>query len=284
MAPFKKTDILRKYKAILVAIVFVVSIISCKNPADKAREANERVLIEMKTNKGIILLELYNETPKHRDNFVKLANEKAFDSLLFHRMIENFMIQGGDPDSKYAGPNDTLGNGDKDYRVEAEFRPDLFHKKGALAAARDANPKRASSAMQFYIVQGKVFNDSTLNLAEERINNYLASHYARAENPELSLLLEEAMNNNDWESYGKYNDSLIKYGREMETFELNRIPEAHREVYKTIGGAPHLDQSYTVFGEVIEGLEVVDSIAAAETNPLDRPIHDVRILSIRVMD
>lgn len=247
---------------------------------DSKNDIENRVQIKMKTTLGEIVLELYNETPKHRDNFIKLAEEGAFDSLLFHRVIENFMIQGGDPDSKYAGPNDTLGNGDRDYGVEAEFRPDLFHKKGALAAARDANPERASSAMQFYIVQGKVFNDSALDRAEERINDYLASHYARAENPELSKLLEQAMDKGDWESYGKYNDSLIKYGRENQLFELYKIPKEHREVYKTIGGTPHLDQSYTVFGEVIEGLDVVDKIAAVKTNELDRPLEDVRIISV----
>jgi cyclophilin family peptidyl-prolyl cis-trans isomerase len=273
-----------KYKMhLFLSLMLGFLVFSCHH-SDKDKTRDERIKIVMTTTEGIITLMLYNETPLHRDNFVKLVEEGAFDSLLFHRVIENFMIQGGDPDSRYAMTGDTLGNGDRDYRVDAEFNKDLFHKKGALAAARDANPQRASSAMQFYIVQGKVFNDSTLNLAEERINNYLASHYARAENAELSLLLEEAMNNNDWESYRKYNDSLIKFGRTHKLFETYKIPNEQREVYKTIGGTPHLDQSYTVFGEVIDGLELVDKIAAVETNDLDRPLIDLRILSVRIIE
>lgn len=270
-----------------IAIAFIIISISfsCNNlkKKDNDSEQDQRVKIEMKTTKGSIILELYNETPKHRNNFKKLAEEGAFDSLLFHRVIENFMIQGGDPDSKYAGPLDTLGNGDRDYRVDAEFHPELFHKKGVLAGARDANPERGSSAMQFYIVQGKIFNDSTLDKAEERINDYLASHYARSKNPVLSKHLEEAMDKGDWEKYGLYNDSLIKYGRENQLFELYKIPKEHREVYKTIGGTPHLDQSYTVFGEVVEGIEIVDTIAAVETNNLDRPIEEVRIIEIKIL-
>jgi len=269
-----------------VLILLSVLFLSCRNdaaPKDKAQEKESRIKIEMITNQGTILLELYNETPKHRDNFKMLAEEGAFDSLLFHRVIENFMIQGGDPDSKYAEAGEMLGNGDRDYRVDAEFRPDLFHKKGVIAGARDANPERGSSAMQFYIVQGKVFNDSTLDKAEERINDYLASHFARSENAELSKLLEEAMDKGDWDLYGKYNDSLIQYGREKQLFELYKIPQEHREVYKTIGGTPHLDQSYTVFGEVIDGLEIVDKIAAVETDDMDRPIEDIRIISLKVL-
>ncbi len=272
--------------AILLVIILFVA---CKNhTSSKEGPPNvERCIkIEMITSQGTILLELYNETPKHRDNFVKLTEEGAFDSLLFHRVIQDFMIQGGDPDSRYAEPNDTLGNGDRDYRVDAEFRPDLFHKKGVIAGARDANPERGSSAMQFYIVQGKVFNDSTLDKAEERINEYLASHYARSaeENMELSKALEEAMDQGDWESYGKYNDSLIKYGKEHQLFETYKIPEEQRAVYKTIGGTPHLDQSYTVFGEVIQGLEIVDKIASVKTGANDRPVEDVRILNVQIIE
>jgi len=271
-----------------VAICIFSNIVSCKyqNNNTKIQNKDKRVKLEMKTTKGDIVLELYNETPKHRANFIKLAEERAFDSLLFHRVIENFMIQGGDPDSKYAGPNDTLGNGDRDYRVDAEFHPDLYHKKGALAAARDANPERASSAMQFYIVQGQVFTDSTLDLVEERINEYQASHYARMvpENAELSKALANAMDVGDWDLYSSLNDSLISYGKSHMLFESYQIPEEQREVYKTMGGTPHLDQSYTVFGEVVKGLDVVDKIAAEETNILDRPLRDIRIISLRVID
>jgi peptidyl-prolyl cis-trans isomerase B (cyclophilin B) len=172
---------------------------------------------------------LYNQTPKHRDNFLKLVKEHYYDSTLFHRVIKDFMIQGGDPDSKTAKPSQTLGEGDLGYTVEAEFRDSLFHKKGALAAARDNNPKKASSACQFYLVQGKKWGDAELNQLEA--------------------------------------------GR----LQGRKINPAHREVYKSVGGTPHLDQTYTVFGEVIKGIELIDTIANAPTAAANRPIEDVKM-------
>jgi peptidyl-prolyl cis-trans isomerase B (cyclophilin B) len=160
---------------------------------------------------------------------MKLVKKHFYDSLLFHRVIKNFMIQGGDPNSKHAAPGDTtLGEGDVGYTIPAEFNPKLFHKKGVLAAARDDNPARASSGCQFYIVQGKKFTDSTLNVVETK---------------------------------------RLKH----------KIPEYQRDVYKTTGGTPHLDQGYTVFGEVIKGQEVIDKIAAEPTDKRDRPINDMRM-------
>ncbi len=186
--------------------------------------------VKIKTNKGKIKVLLYNETPLHRDNMLKLVHEHFYDSLLFHRVIKNFMIQGGDPDSKRAPAGKLLGDGDVGYTVSAEFRPELFHKKGALAAAREDNPAKASSGCQFYIVQGKVFTDDELNKLE------------------------------------------AKTGR--------KIPADQRIVYKTIGGTPHLDQSYTVYGEVVKGLNVVDVIASVQTDKNDRPLTDVRIIKM----
>lgn len=240
----------------------------------------------MVTDTGIIIIELYNETPKHRDNFVKLAKEGAFDSLLFHRVIENFMIQGGDPDSRNAQSGDTLGNGGLDYKVDAEFHPDLFHKKGVLAAARDGNLERASSSMQFYIVQGKIYNDSLLTQAEGRINGWLAEHYFKQDSANRPLLdsLQKAQDNENQERYSFFNDSIRSLAKKYENFDRYTIPEAHRKVYKAIGGTPHLDQNYTVYGEVIKGIEVVDSIAAVQTGTFDRPLTDVRILSVRVLE
>jgi len=248
--------------------------------------SEERTSIEMVTDKGTIVIELYNETPKHRDNFIKLANEGAFDSLLFHRVIENFMIQGGDPDSRFAQPGDTLGNGDRPYKVDAEFHPDLFHKKGVLAAARDGNLERASSGMQFYIVQGKVYTDSLLVVAEGRINGWLADHYFKNDpaNKPLVDSLQKAIDNKNWDQYTVINDSIRSLAKKYENFDKYAIPEPHREVYKSIGGTPHLDQNYTVYGEVVKGLEIVDSIAAEETDKLDRPVMDVRILRMRVVE
>jgi peptidyl-prolyl cis-trans isomerase B (cyclophilin B) len=240
----------------------------------------------MITDAGTLQLELYNETPQHRDNFIKLVREGAYDSLLFHRVIENFMIQGGDPDSKVALESDTLGNGDLPYTVPAEFHPTLFHKKGALAAARTGNPERASSSMQFYLVQGRVLTDSALIRAENLINEWLSEHYVVHEPANKSLLdsLKKAEADENWEQFMALNDSVIALAKTYQNFERYTIPEDHRQVYKTIGGTAFLDQNYTVYGEVISGLNVIDSIAKVPTDSLDRPVKDVRILKIRVVE
>ncbi|MBL1409737.1 peptidylprolyl isomerase [Sphingobacterium faecale] len=185
--------------------------------------------VELKTSKGNILIQLYNETPKHRDNFKKLVNDGYYDSLLFHRVIQNFMIQGGDPDSKNAADNAILGNGGPDYKVNSEIQDGLIHKKGALGAARDNNPAKQSSASQFYIVQGRRFTSQGL-------------------------------------------DSL-------EQFRLNgkKLSALQRDQYMTVGGAPHLDGNYTVFGQVVHGLEAVDGIAGVKTNAQDRPVVNERM-------
>lgn len=184
--------------------------------------------VKISTAKGEVIVKLYNETPLHRDNFVKLAKAGFYNGTLFHRVIKSFMIQGGDPNSKTAKPDSLLGNGDVGYTIPAEFKDSLFHKKGVLAAARDNNPAKASSGCQFYIVQGKVFTDSLLNLTET---------------------------------------NRLKF----------KLPEWQRQVYKTIGGAPHLDQNYTVYGEVVIGLTMVDAIAETATNKNNRPKEDIKM-------
>lgn len=197
--------------------------------------------VELTTTKGTIVLRLSDSTPQHRDNFLKLVKQKYYDSIIFHRVIEKFMIQAGDPDSKQAKADQRLGNGGPSYTVPAEFVPSLFHKKGVLAAARQGdaqNPTKASSGSQFYIVQGRVFSDAGLD--------------------------------------------------SVETFRLGgrKLPASHREVYKTLGGSPHLDQNYTIFGEVVSGLSVVDSIAATPTSGNaagNRPLSDIRIVKARLV-
>jgi cyclophilin family peptidyl-prolyl cis-trans isomerase len=265
----------------------LLAIGSCNTKATKLDTTEDkRATIEMVTEMGTMTIELYNETPKHRDNFMKLANEGAYDSVLFHRVINQFMIQAGDPDSKNAKTDDALGNGDKPYKVAAEFHPDFFHKKGALGAARDGNPERASSAMQFYIAQGKVKNDSLIDKDQKRINKWLASHYSnlRPENKTLLDSLQKTNAEDNYEQYSKIEDKLDELAENFTDFEKYTIPESHREVYRTLGGTPHLDQNYTVFGEVIKGLEVLDSIAVVETGFQDRPKQDVRILSVRIIE
>ena len=247
--------------------------------------AENPVEVEMVTNFGTIILRLSDDTPLHRDNFIKLVESKTYDSLLFHRVIQEFMIQAGDVKSKYADSVSALGSADLPYQVPAEIVPNLFHKKGALGAARTNNPQRASSSTQFYIVQGKIQNDSLLTHNEGRINKMLARHYGVNDpaNKPLSDSVQLAMTNKDTAKYQILNNQLNLILDDYTQFEPYSITEEHRQVYKTIGGSPHLDQNYTVFGEVIKGLEVVDSIAAVETGPRDRPIPEIRILSMRIL-
>lgn len=268
-------------------LLLALSIWACTNKKESSKpEVEQRKTVEMVTDRGTMRIELYNETPLHRDNFLKLVKENAFDSLLFHRVIEDFMIQGGDPDSKNAQAGDTLGNGGLPYTVDAEFLPQLFHKKGVIGAAREDNLDRASSSMQFYIVQGKVRNDSVLDISEGRINNFLAKHYFNNDPINKPLLdsLQKARTDKNFELSELLTDSIANLLESYKDFQRYTIPENHRDVYKTIGGTPHLDQNYTVFGEVIQGLDVIDSIAVVKTDSLDRPIIDVRIRSVKVLE
>ena len=205
----------------------------------KKKDRKKDVLLQ--TTIGDMVIRLSDSTPLHRDNFLKLVKVHYYDGILFHRVIQNFMIQAGDPDSRSAPAGQPLGNGGPPYTIPAEFRATLFHKKGVIAAARlgdNENPQKTSSGSQFYITQGKLYTDAGL-------------------------------------------DSI-------ETYRLKgrRIPVEQREVYKTIGGVPHLDQNYTVYGEVVKGMEVIDKIAAVSTSKgrdRDRPIEDVRIISAKLI-
>jgi cyclophilin family peptidyl-prolyl cis-trans isomerase len=270
---------------LILFIILFTSILGC-TPTSEKSETPSVTQVKLVTTKGEIVLKLYNETPQHRDNFIKIVSEGVLDSLLFHRVINSFMIQGGDIDSKYADALDTLGNGDLGYTVPAEISPNLFYKKGALGAARSDSPDRVSSSTQFYIVQGKVLNDSLLDIAEGRINTWLAHHWVRKDTAYSEQLdsLVAATEVEDWDEYSRINSNFRELAKDYENFDKYSIPTGHREVYKTIGGTPHLDQNYTVFGEVVSGLEVVDSIAAVATNDLDRPIEDVRILSVMILE
>jgi peptidyl-prolyl cis-trans isomerase B (cyclophilin B) len=278
---------MKSYLKVLLLVFLYQSFWSCSTKSKSSNPKEEgRKTIEMITDYGTMTIELYNETPMHRDNFINLAKNGAFDSLLFHRVIKDFMIQSGDPDSKKAKPGDALGEGDAPYRIDAEFNQNLFHKKGVLAAARDGNPKKASSSMQFYFAQGKVYNDSLLDRAQKNTNKWMAQEYFK-NNPKLKPILDslqKAIDDQNLKRYTIFSDSILKLAQSEEGFKPYSIPEDQRAVYKSIGGIPFLDQDYTVFGEVIKGIEVVDSIAKVQTDSLDRPTSDLRILKVKVIE
>ena len=218
---------------LLVACVLHAQAPKTVKSTTQQKPVSKEKLVEIKTDLGTMIVKLYDSTPLHRDNFVKLVKQGFYDSLLFHRVIQGFMIQGGDPQSKYADSTAMLGNGEAPGdMIPAEFRPSLYHKKGALAMARTENPEKASSNCQFYIVEGKPYDNSVLNQVECGV---------RQVNPDFY-----------------YND-------------------AERKTYATLGGTPFLDQNYTVFGEVIKGIQVVDKIAAVAKDQNDRPLKNIRM-------
>lgn len=245
----------------------------------QAQEIPPLVLIE--TTHGNIKVKLYNETPLHRNNFLKLVGKSFYDSLLFHRVINRFMIQGGDPDSKNASAEKILGEGDVGYSIPAEFNQKIFHKQGALAAARNGdeeNPEQSSSGCQFYIVQGKVFTDSLLGTVEKRITRSRAYNKV-IRNTDNKALFDQLALHRKSGIVDSIKITKAKIDLLTEEELVNTIPykfsDEQRKVYTTIGGTPHLDGSYTVFGEVVEGTEVIDKIAAVSTNKLDRPLTNV---------
>lgn len=241
------------------------------------------------TTLGDIRVVLYNETPLHRDNFIKLTREHYFDSLLFHRVIKGFMIQGGDPDSKHAPVGTLLGEGGPGYTLPSEINPKLFHKKGVLAAAREfdlENPSRASSASQFYIVQGKVFTDSLLNVQAKRITRSMALNHVinDPENAELLRKYQDYSKRQMMDSV-KYVNSKIDKKVDLELLNITpyTFSKEQKDVYTTTGGTPHLDTNYTIFGEVYEGLDVVDKIAEQRTDKNNRPEENIRILNVSII-
>lgn len=210
---------MKRLSFIFLSLALIISI-------NAKSQKQEETKVQISTDYGKIVIKLYNETPLHRDNFIKLVKESYFDGTLFHRVIKDFMIQGGDPDSKNAKPGQMLGEGGPTYRIPAEIKtPLLFHKKGVLAAARDNNPQKESSGSQFYIVQGKVYTKEQLTMFTQ------------------------------------------KYGIQFTEDQI--------KAYSTVGGTPHLDGNYTVFGEVIEGMDIVEKIAIEATDKNDRPLKDI---------
>jgi peptidyl-prolyl cis-trans isomerase B (cyclophilin B) len=238
-------------------------------------------VVTIKTNYGDMVAILYDETPKHKENFIKLAKEHYFDSLLFHRVIEGFMIQGGDPQSKKAMAGERLGNGGPGYTIDAEINPKFFHEKGALSAARlsDAvNPSKASSGSQFYIVQGKVMKEYELKLDAQKFNAALGQFF---QNPANKAHLDSVKAYQQKGNFKGMENYLLQLKPTVES-QLNTSVEKQvspeiLKAYTTKGGTPTLDNQYTVFGKVIKGLEVIDKIAAVKKDGMDRPLEDVRM-------
>ena len=255
-----------------------------------AQEDEKLVLI--KTNFGELKVKLYNETPKHRDNFIKLVEDGFYNDLLFHRVINQFMIQGGDPESRGADSGAVLGNGGPGYTLPAEIKPTLYHKKGALAAARlgdNINPEKESSGSQFYIVHGKTFLPEDLEKLTQQKNMQLrqkafSQFLTDTANIEYKMRFKKIQQARDMEAYKVFVDEVTPMLDEI----VAKTPdyfftEKMINSYTTIGGAPHLDGDYTVFGEIVEGLEVIDAIAAVKTDNRNRPFKDVVIEKMKVV-
>lgn len=247
----------------------------------------EDVIVEMNTTLGPIKLLLYGDTPRHLENFVKLASEGFYDGLLFHRVINDFMIQGGDPDSRNAVSCAQLGGGDVPYQIDAEFvYPRHFHKRGALAAARQGdavNPEKKSSGSQFYIVTGKTYTPEQLEQMEQRLKltrqKEIFDSLAREQRDTIMAMRR----NRDQAGLNSLQDELVKKSDTIVKNQNIGFSAEQKEAYTTVGGTPHLDGAYTVYGEVIQGMDVVDAIQKVETGAADRPVKDVRIISMKVV-
>jgi peptidyl-prolyl cis-trans isomerase B (cyclophilin B) len=234
--------------------------------------------VKIQTMLGDIVVRLYDDTPIHRDNFVKLVKEGYYDGTLFHRVIKDFMIQGGDPDSKGAPAGKMLGVGGPDYTLEAEIKDGLFHKRGALAAARqgdEVNPERRSSGSQFYIVWGQVYNEGQLKQYAKQLRMQQvqsAFNKLAAEHREEIMQMRRERNRAGLQ---ELQDKLVAEAEKQ--VKGNGLTAEQMKVYSTIGGTPHLDGQYTVFGEVEEGLDVVEMIQNSATGRSDRPVDDIEM-------
>lgn len=286
----RKKHIKMKYKLIAL-ILMAATINSCgagssQNAKAQSSETETKVLI--KTSLGDITIKLYNETPLHRDNFIKLVQEHFYDSVLFHRVIRDFMVQAGDPESKTAEKYSQLGSGGPGYNIPAEFvYPKYFHKRGALSAARQAdqvNPERQSSGSQFYIVTGKKYGKYDLQDLEKQLSDQQGQGiFDRlcAQNRDTIMKLQMA---DDRDGLMKLQDELVaKTDEILKQEEPFKFSKEQVDAYMSEGGTPFLDNQYTVFGEVVDGMKVVDKIESSGTDMNDRPRKDIRILTMEII-
>lgn len=269
---------MKKIATLLSAACLFLS--ACGN---RELDPEKPVFVEISTTMGDVTVQLYDDTPLHRDNFIRLCRENAYEGILFHRIIRDFVVQGGDPESKNHEPGVLYGDGDGGYTVPAEIVPSHFNKRGALIDAKesdDVNPERASAGTQFCFVQGKVWDDEELDALETRINqirrNWLYYRFRdrlKKQRPELADPANEAE---------LHLEASVMLEDTLAILPPATIPAEHREIYKTIGGVPHLDGSVTVFGEVVEGFDIVERMSLVETDRNDRPLRDVVIRGTKV--
>lgn len=282
--------------AVIVATIVAAGAVTLKKSSKKMSDqttavqtaANADAFVEIQTSEGDITVRLFGDTPKHRDNFLKLVKDGYYDNVLFHRVINEFMVQTGDPESKSAPVGKMLGSGGPGYTLDAEIvYPAHFHKRGALAAARQGdqvNPERRSSGSQFYIVTGKAYNDSTLSQMERQIDMMQKQQIFNDLTKQYKDSIMNMRRNRDQAGLQALQEELIAITEKKAAENPASLTPAQREAYTTQGGTPHLDGQYTVFGEVVSGMDVVDKIEKAETDGNDRPVKDIRILSMKEVD
>ncbi len=273
----------------ILLIILACSTVACKSGQKKDGNMEKETVLKIETSMGDIKVKLYNETPKHRDNFIKLAKDGTYNGTLFHRVIKDFMVQAGDPESKNAPKGKMLGSGDVGYTVPAEFvYPKYFHKKGALSAARqgdEVNPKKESSGCQFYIVTGKVFNDSTLlNMEQQKNQNKVTEAFNALAQKHMKEIYKMRKANDQDGLYALQDTLFIQAEAEAAKQPDFHFTPEQIKAYTTVGGTPHLDGEYTVFGEVVEGMDIVDKIQQVKTDRSDRPEEDVKIINVSVIE
>ena len=258
---------------------------SASAPA-KGKTDNKMTKVKLETTLGDIVVELYNETPQHRDNFIKLVKEGYYNGVLFHRVIKDFMIQTGDGNSKNAGPETTLGDGDPGYTIEAEFvYPKYFHKRGALAAARtpdQMNPERRSSGSQFYIVTGKIFSSEVLKQMIQNKAKRVKEETVVRLVTENSAKIKQMQEKQDNAGMIALQNEILQQAQ-AKADSLTKLTDEQMDAYTSIGGTPHLDGEYTVFGEVVSGMDVVDKIQNTSTGRNDRPTVDIKIVKATIV-